>query len=72
MAKNKVDIKDLGTDELVAKVAETRMILRKSRFAHAVSALEKPVALKNLRKDIARQLTELNKRKNEEALKAFK
>lgn len=70
MAKNVTNIKELGTDELVDKVNETRLQLRKARFAHAVSALEKPGSLRLLRKEIARLLTELNKRKNEEALKA--
>jgi large subunit ribosomal protein L29 len=44
--------------------------LQKARFAHAVSALEKPSTLKVLRKDVARQLTELKKRSMEAALKA--
>jgi large subunit ribosomal protein L29 len=44
--------------------------LRKARFAHAVSALEKPGSLRNIRKEIARLLTEINKRKQAEALKA--
>ncbi len=70
MAKKELDIKELGTEELVDKVNETRLQVRKARFAHAVSALEKPGTLKLLRKDVARLLTELNKRKNEEALKA--
>jgi large subunit ribosomal protein L29 len=70
MAKKLTDIKELATDELVDKISESRLQLRKARFAHAVSALEKPGSLKLLRKEIARLLTELNKRKKEEALKA--
>jgi large subunit ribosomal protein L29 len=70
MAKKELDIKELGTEEWVEKVSESRLQLRKARFAHAVSALEKPGSLRNIRKEIARLLTEINKRKQAEALKA--
>jgi len=71
MAKSKkLNLKELATDELKDKVKETKLQLQKARFAHAVSALEKPSSLRVLRKDVARQLTELNKRNKEASLKA--
>jgi large subunit ribosomal protein L29 len=71
MAKSKkIPVSELATDELIEKVKELKLQLQKARFAHAVSALEKPATLKSMRKEIARLLTELNKRNKEEALKA--
>jgi large subunit ribosomal protein L29 len=71
MAKTKkININELATDELVEKIKETRLQSQKARFAHAVSALEKPSTLRSMRKETARLLTELNKRKKAEALKA--
>ncbi len=67
MAKSKgkkVSIIELGTDELLEKLNDSKVLLRKSRFAHAVSALENPSQLKVMRKDIARLNTELTKRSN--------
>jgi large subunit ribosomal protein L29 len=71
MAKTKkLNLSELATDELNEKVKETKLQLQKARFSHAVSALENPSTLRVLRKDVARQLTELKKRSIEAALKA--
>jgi large subunit ribosomal protein L29 len=71
MAKSKkLNLSELATDELVEKVKETKQQLQKARFAHAVSALEKPSTLKVLRKDVARQLTELKKTQHGSCIKS--
>jgi len=57
------EILELSTEELVAKIGEEKNNLTKLKFAHAVSAIENPTRIKNLRKDIARLNTELTKRK---------
>lgn len=66
MAKTKkIELKELATDELMEKIKETKLQLQKARFAHAVAALENPSTLRKMRRDIARMLTELNKRKKQ-------
>ena len=57
------EILELTTEELVARVGEERTNLTKLKFAHAVSAIENPLRITKVRKDIARLSTELTKRK---------
>ncbi|MFN4007163.1 MAG: 50S ribosomal protein L29 [Chitinophagaceae bacterium] len=65
MAK-KVDfnksLKDLSADDLKARIAEDKLRLKKLEFAHAISPLESPMSIRNLRRDIARLATALRKR----------
>jgi large subunit ribosomal protein L29 len=56
-------ILELTTEELVARISEERTSLTKLKFAHAVSAIENPMRITKVRKDIARLNTELTKRK---------
>ena len=57
------EIVELSTEELVTKIKEERVTLSKLKFAHAVSAIENPIRITRVRKDIARLNTELTKRK---------
>ena len=57
------EILELSTEELVARISEERSTLTKLKFAHAVSAIENPLRITNVRKDIARLNTELTNRK---------
>jgi len=57
------EILELSTEELVARIGEERVNLTKLKFAHAVSAIENPIRITRVRKDIARLNTELTKRK---------
>lgn len=57
------EIAALSTEELTAKLGEDKANLTKMKFAHAVSAIENPNRIKNLRRDIARVSTELTNRK---------
>ena len=57
------EILELSTEELVARVSEERSNLTRLKFAHAVSAIENPLRITKVRKDIARINTELTKRK---------
>jgi len=61
------EITGLATEELVAKIGEERANLTKLKFAHAVSAIENPLRITKVRKDIARLNTELTKRKAAQA-----
>jgi large subunit ribosomal protein L29 len=57
------EILELTTEELIARVSEEKTNLTKLKFAHAVSAIENPMRITKVRKDIARLNTELTKRK---------
>jgi large subunit ribosomal protein L29 len=47
---------------LEARIHEDEVRLKKMTFAHAITPLENPMAIRSLRKDIARMKTELTKR----------
>lgn len=55
-------LKDLNEQDLKARISEDRLRLKKLEFAHAISPLENPMSIRNLRQDIARLQTELRKR----------
>ncbi|GAA4326970.1 50S ribosomal protein L29 [Flaviaesturariibacter amylovorans] len=55
-------IQGLNAQDLSARIAEDEMRLRKMEFAHAMSPLENPMSIRNLRRDIARLKTELQKK----------
>jgi large subunit ribosomal protein L29 len=61
------EILELSTEEIVARINEERANLTKLRFAHAVSAIENPMRINKIRKDIARLNTELTNRKAQSA-----
>lgn len=61
------EILELSTEEIVARINEERANLTKLKFAHAVSAIENPLRINKIRKDIARLNTELTKRKAQSA-----
>jgi len=56
------EIKELTTEEIKANIVSSKMNLTKMKFSHALSALENPLKINALRKDIARLNTELTKR----------
>lgn len=62
MALNREDIKQLTTEELLEKGRETKLQLKKMEFNHAISAIENPLQIRGLRRDVARLLTELRSR----------
>ena len=62
MAIHKEDIKELTTEELWEKVRTEKSRYKKLRFNHEVSPLDNPLTLRELRKDIARLMTELRER----------
>ena len=61
------EILELSTEEIVARINEERASLTKLRFAHTVSAIENPLRINKIRKDIARLNTELTNRKVQSA-----
>ena len=63
------EVTELSTEELVARIGEEKANLTKLKFAHAVSAIENPLRINKVRKDIARLNTELTNRKAAETVK---
>jgi len=56
------EIRELTTQEIKEKVAETKKEIVRLRLNHAVSPLEQPHNIGLLRKDVARLLTILGQR----------
>jgi len=63
------EIKEFTTKELEERIETEKSRLVKLQLNHAVTPLENPMVLKFIRKDIARMMTELNKRKKAELQK---
>ena len=59
------EVRELDVQELERRVAETRRELFNLRFQHATGQLENTGQLKEVRRDIARLLTVLNQKKQE-------
>ena len=55
-------IKDLNTNDLKTRISEDQLRLKKLEFAHAISPLENPMSVRELRRDIARLKTELKRK----------
>ena len=51
----------LNEAELVAKIKEDELRIKKLSFAHAIAPLENPQSIRSLRRDIARLKTALRK-----------
>ena len=58
---------EMSTAELIERIGEEQNKLADMRMSHAVSQLENPMELRQLRKTIARLNTELTKRNAEQA-----
>ena len=58
----KKSIQALNVEDLTARIKEDEIRLKKLEFAHAISPLESPMTIRNLRREIARLKTELKKK----------
>ncbi|MGZ3839154.1 MAG: 50S ribosomal protein L29 [Flavisolibacter sp.] len=58
----KKSIQGLSEQDLQARIQEDEQRLKKLEFAHAISPLENPMSIRNLRKEVARLKTELKKK----------
>lgn len=56
------EIKQLSTAELQEKLGETKKSYADLNMAHAITPLENPIQLRNVRRSVARIATELTKR----------
>ena len=55
-------LKDMSEADLKARIQEDELRLKKLEFAHAISPLENPMSIRDLRRDVARLKTELRTR----------
>ena len=58
-------IHGMNEQDLKARIKEDELRLKKLEFAHAISPLESPITIRNLRRDVARLKTELKKKELE-------
>ena len=61
------EIRELSTEEINAKLVETKKELFNLRFQQATGNLEKPSRLRDLRHTVARMKTVLKERENQES-----
>jgi len=59
---NKI-LNEMSDADLTVRISEDQMRLTKLKFSHAISPLENPMTIKDLRRDVARLKTEQQKRK---------
>jgi large subunit ribosomal protein L29 len=52
-------VKEMDAADLKARIQEDELRLKKLEFAHAISPLENPMSIRDLRRDVARLKTEL-------------
>ena len=58
----KKSIQSLNVEDLSARIREDELRMKKLEFGHAISPLENPMSIRNLRREIARLKTELKKK----------
>jgi large subunit ribosomal protein L29 len=58
-------IHGLNEADLVSRIKEDEVRLKKLQFAHSISPLENPVSIRGLRRDLARLKTALKKKQSE-------
>ena len=56
------NLKQMSEQDLLSRIEEDELRLKKLKFAHSVSPLENPMTLRDVRKDLARAKTELTKK----------
>ncbi len=61
------ELRDLSLEQIQEQLKQERATGQQLRFAHAISPLENPARLKANRKNVARLLTEVTRRQNEQA-----
>jgi len=54
-------VQGMSETELVAKIKEDEMRMKKLTFSHSMSPLDNPQSIRTLRRDIARLKTQLRK-----------
>ena len=60
------EIRELTTPEIEARLIEDQQLLQKMYFNHAISEIESPAKIRNMKRLIARMTTILRERENAE------
>lgn len=55
-------LREMSENDLKNRIIEDELRIKKLKFAHAVSPLENPMSIRDIRKDLARTKTELRKK----------
>lgn len=64
MAKNvKIKLSDLSNDDLQERLDSSQRLVKQHSFNHVITPLENPMQIRAERREVARILTEVNKRK---------
>lgn len=66
------EVRQLTDKELEERIENEKSQLNRMKINHAVSDLDNPLKIRFARKNIARLKTELQRRKNQEAVKTEK
>jgi large subunit ribosomal protein L29 len=69
VAKKKLNLNDLTDQELNEKLKDDQSQFTRMKFNHAVSPIENPMRLRQLRKDVARIHTEITRRNSQSKTK---
>ena len=62
--KKFLELKEMSQEDLTAELNETVNQLKKLKFDHTLKGLDNPQVIKEVRRDVARLQTEVNRRKN--------
>ena len=62
MKKEKLNVAELATEELKARIASEESSVIRMKLNHAVAPMENPMQIRETRRGIARLKTELTKR----------
>ncbi|HEY5406492.1 MAG TPA: 50S ribosomal protein L29 [Ginsengibacter sp.] len=57
-------LKEMSETDLKSRIEEDELRIKKLKFAHAVSPLENPMSIRDVRKDLARLKTELKSKQS--------
>jgi large subunit ribosomal protein L29 len=57
-------LKEMNESDLKSRIEEDELRVKKLKFAHAVSPLENPMSIRDVRKDLARLKTELRSKQS--------
>ncbi|NND06324.1 MAG: 50S ribosomal protein L29 [Saprospiraceae bacterium] len=64
-SKKTLELRDFSLEDLVSEIAETETQYQKMKFDHAIKGLDNPLALREVRRDLARLKTEARRREVE-------
>lgn len=60
--KKYLELQELSKEDLAAELTETQRQYQKLQFDHAIKGLDNPLTIREMRRDIARLKTEINRR----------